>query len=88
MFSQFGAENDRDKAIALAASIEMLHTATLIHDDIVDEANMRRGKKNIRGNFGNTVAVYAGDYLFVCCFKLLSNYSTSLKSPQTNSRSM
>ena len=88
LFSQFGAENDRDKAIALAASIEMLHTATLIHDDIVDEANMRRGKKNIRGNFGNTVAVYAGDYLFVCCFKLLSNYSTSLKSLQTNSRSM
>lgn len=88
LFSQFGPENDRDKAIALAASIEMLHTATLIHDDIVDESNMRRGKKNIRGNFGNTVAVYAGDYLFVCCFKLLSNYSTSLKSLQANSRSM
>ncbi len=88
LFSQFGPENDRDKAIALAASIEMLHTATLIHDDIVDEANLRRGKQNIRGHFGNTVAVYAGDYLFVCCFKLLSAYSTSLKSLQINSRSM
>ena len=88
LFSQFGPEDDQAKAIALAASIEMLHTATLIHDDIVDEANIRRGKENIRGKFGNTVAVYAGDYLLVCCFKLLSNYSTSLKSLQTNSHSM
>ena len=88
LFSQFGPEQDREKAIALAASIEMLHTATLIHDDIVDEADVRRGQPNLRGRFGNTVAVYAGDYLFVCCFKLLSNYSNSLKSLQSNSRSM
>lgn len=55
-----------------AASIEMLHTATLIHDDIVDEAaDLRRGQPNIRSQFGNVVSVYAGDYLFVCCFKLL-----------------
>ena len=88
LFSQFGPEQDRDKAIALAASIEMLHTATLIHDDIVDEADLRRGQPNIRSQFGNVVSVYAGDYLFVCCFKLLSDYSTSLKSLQLNSRSM
>ena len=50
-----------DKAIALAASIEMLHTATLIHDDIVDEADLRRGQPNIRSQFGNVVSVYAGD---------------------------
>ncbi|WP_270659888.1 polyprenyl synthetase family protein [Enterococcus thailandicus] len=88
LFSQFGSERDRDKAISLAASIEMLHTATLIHDDIVDESDLRRGKPTLRNQFGNTVAVYAGDYLFVCCFKLLSDYSTSLKSLQLNSRSM
>ncbi|MEY8445739.1 polyprenyl synthetase family protein [Enterococcus ratti] len=88
LFSQFGSEQDREKAIALAASIEMLHTATLIHDDIVDEADIRRGQLNLRGRFGNTVAVYAGDYLFVCCFKLLSDYTSSLKSLQENSRSM
>ncbi|MGG5359694.1 MULTISPECIES: polyprenyl synthetase family protein [unclassified Enterococcus] len=88
LFSQFGPEKNRKKAVALAASIEMLHTATLIHDDIVDEADLRRGKPNIRSQFGNSVSVYAGDYLFVCCFKLLSDYSTSLKSLQLNSRSM
>ncbi len=42
LFAQFGPEQDRDKAISLAASIEMLHIATLIHDDIVDEADLRQ----------------------------------------------
>ena len=66
----------------------MLHTATLIHDDIVDESALRRGLPTIRSAFGNDTAVYAGDYLFICCFKLLSDYSTSLRSLQLNSRSM
>lgn len=88
LFSTFGPQQDRQKAIALAASIEMLHTATLIHDDIVDEADLRRGQPTIRSRFDNTTAVYAGDYLFVCCFKLLSDYASSLNSLQLNSRSM
>ncbi|MBO0462298.1 MULTISPECIES: polyprenyl synthetase family protein [Enterococcus] len=88
LFAQFGPEQDREKAISLAASIEMLHIATLIHDDIVDEADVRRGQPNLRSRFGNSVAVYAGDYLFVCCFKLLSEYASSLKSMQLNARSM
>ncbi|MGM0122941.1 heptaprenyl diphosphate synthase [Enterococcus sp. AZ194] len=88
LFSQFGPEQDRKKAMSLAASIEMLHTATLLHDDVVDDADIRRGLPTIRSTFGNDVAVYAGDYLLVCCFKLLADYSSSLKSLQLNSRSM
>lgn len=88
LFSQFGPERDTKKATALAASIEMLHTATLIHDDIVDHAPLRRGNSTINADFGNEVAVYAGDYLFVCCFKLMSDYAASMKSLQLNSRSM
>lgn len=88
LFSQFGPEQDEKKATALAASIEMLHTATLIHDDIVDDAATRRGLPTIRSQFGNDTAVYAGDYLFVCCFKLLADYASSIKSLQLNSRSM
>lgn len=88
LFSQFGPEQDREKAVALAASIEMLHTATLIHDDIVDEADLRRNLTTIRSAFGNSTAVYAGDYLFVSCFKLMANYASSMKSLQKNSRSM
>ncbi|MHC5228037.1 polyprenyl synthetase family protein [Enterococcus sp. LJL99] len=88
LFAQFGKEKEEKKVVALAASIELLHTATLIHDDIVDEADIRRNLPTIRSEFGNNTAVYAGDYLFVCCFKLLSDYSSSLKSIQLNSRSM
>ncbi|MFV0561133.1 MAG: polyprenyl synthetase family protein [Enterococcus sp.] len=88
LFSQFGPEQDREKAIALAASIEMLHTATLIHDDIVDVSELRRGQQTIQAKFGNDVAVYSGDYLFVCCFKLMADYSNSMRSLQFNSRSM
>ncbi|MDT2705378.1 polyprenyl synthetase family protein [Enterococcus dispar] len=88
LFSQFGPEQDRKKAVSLAASIEMLHTATLVHDDIVDEADLRRGLQTIRSEFGNAVAVYAGDSLFVCCFKLMADYASSMRSLQINSRSM
>ncbi|ARV04824.1 MULTISPECIES: polyprenyl synthetase family protein [Enterococcus] len=88
LFSYFGEQRDPKKATALAASIELLHTATLVHDDIVDEADTRRGLPTLRSRFGNSTAVYTGDYLFVCCFKLLSDYSSSLKSIQLNSRSM
>ena len=88
LFSQFGPENNREKAIALAASIEMLHTASLIHDDIVDDADTRRNLPTIRATFGNNVAVYAGDYLFVTCFKLMADYASSMNSLQVNSRSM
>ncbi|MDN6584496.1 MAG: polyprenyl synthetase family protein [Enterococcus sp.] len=88
LFAQFGPEQDEKKATALAASIEMLHTATLNHDDIVDYSELPRVWPTIRSTFGNDTAVYAGDYLFICCFKLLSDYSTSLRSLQLNSRSM
>lgn len=88
LFSQFGQDREPKKAIALAAAIELLHTATLIHDDIVDDADLRRSLPTIRSQFGNSTAVYAGDYLFVSCFKLLAEYASSLKSIQLNSRSM
>ncbi|MGH1841413.1 polyprenyl synthetase family protein [Enterococcus gallinarum] len=88
LFSEFGEEKDSQKAVALSAAIEMLHTASLIHDDIVDQADTRRSLPTIRAQFGNDVAVYAGDYLFVCCFKLLADYAGSLKSLQITSRSM
>lgn len=88
LFSQFGKETDREKMIALAAAMETLHTATLIHDDIIDEADLRRNHPTVQSQFGKDVAVYAGDYLFVSCFKLLANHASSLKSIQLNANSM
>ena len=88
LFAQFGPEKEPEKIIALAAAIELLHTATLIHDDIVDQADLRRNAPTIRSQFGNSTAVYAGDYLFVSGFELMADYATSMKSLQMNSRSM
>lgn len=88
LFANFGVKNSEKKRLALAAAVEMLHTATLIHDDIVDKSPTRRGKESIAHRFGNDVAVYAGDYLFVACFKLLSNFAGDTRSLQLNAASM
>lgn len=87
LFSQFKT-TDRQRMIALAAALETLHTATLIHDDIIDDAAMRRHHASIQQRFGKDIAVYAGDYLFVVVFKILSHYSSSFKSIQLNSVNM
>lgn len=87
LFSQFHAA-DRQKIIALAAAVETLHTATLIHDDVIDQSPVRRGQSTIAAQFGNDVAVYAGDYLFVVCFQLIAHYASDLRSVQQDSASM
>ena len=87
LFSRF-QDTDREKMIALAAAIETLHTATLIHDDIIDKSPTRRNQVTIQKQFGPDTAVYAGDYLFVVCFKLLAHYASSLRSIQQDSGSM
>ena len=87
LFSRF-LDTDREKMIALAAAIETLHTATLIHDDIIDKSPTRRNQVTIQKQFGPDTAVYAGDYLFVVCFKLLAHYASSLRSIQQDSGSM
>ena len=58
--------------IPLAAVIEFIHTATLLHDDVVDNAPLRRGKSSANIVFGNEASVLVGDYLFAKSFKILS----------------
>ncbi len=58
-----GVKNDRD--VALATVIEFLHTATLIHDDIIDTADTRRGKATVNSIWGNELTVLLGDYLYL-----------------------
>ena len=88
LFAELGKKTDTKKSIALAAAMETLHTATLIHDDIIDEADVRRGVSTIQTKFDKDVAVYSGDYLFIVCFKLLVQYTDSLKSVKLNTSSM
>lgn len=57
--------------IKLAASVEFMHTATLLHDDVVDESEMRRGKKSARMLWGNEASVLVGDFLLGQAFKMM-----------------
>jgi len=57
-------------AVRLAAVVEMIHTATLVHDDIIDEAELRRGRPSTNSRWGNHRAVLAGDWLYMQAFNL------------------
>src|SRR5690242_13905933 len=57
-------------AIGLGAVVEIIHTATLVHDDIIDEAQMRRGRPSTNHQWGNSRCVLAGDWLYMQAFKL------------------
>src|SRR5215469_4745729 len=64
----------RDKRIVPAAvAIELTHLATLFHDDVMDEAVMRRGSPSANALFGNSVAILAGDYLFAQASRILAD---------------
>ncbi len=67
----FGKSRD-DKLLTAAAGIEILHMATLVHDDIIDDAGVRRGKPTINRMHGDKMAVYMGDYLLTRAVSLLS----------------
>lgn len=68
-----GGNASSEGVIRLATVMEMLHTATLVHDDIIDNAETRRGKASVNARFGNQVAVLMGDWLYMSAFE------TSLK---------
>lgn len=58
--------------IDVATAVEMIHMATLVHDDIIDDAELRRGIPAVRSRFSNPVAVLAGDFLFARAFQMLA----------------
>ena len=58
--------------IKIAEAVEMLHLATLIHDDVLDQAEIRRGEETIHKHKGNKVAILSGDYLFAKAFRIVS----------------
>lgn len=69
--SMFGSYS-REKVFPVAAAIETLHTATLVHDDIVDQAKTRRGQPTVSNRHGVSLAVYTGDYLLIKSVLLLA----------------
>jgi octaprenyl-diphosphate synthase len=63
--------NVSDKHLILAAVIEFIHTATLLHDDVVDESELRRGNQSANAVWGNAASVLVGDYLYSSAFEMM-----------------
>lgn len=74
--AKFG-EYDRERMHNLGAAIEMMHMATLVHDDVVDDSKLRRGVETIQHKYSKEYAVYIGDFLFCQCFIMLSSFNYS-----------
>jgi len=65
-------EGDMNRAHRLAAAVEFIHTATLLHDDVVDDSDKRRGQESANALFGNEASVLVGDFLFSRAFQLMT----------------
>src|SRR5574344_1075601 len=61
-----------EQHIKLAAIIEFIHTATLLHDDVVDESTLRRGRETANALFGNAASVLVGDFLYTRAFQMMA----------------
>lgn len=76
--SRFGSRNGTDtsqKIHSIAAAVEILHLATLIHDDVIDDSPMRRGSPTLHTQIGKKSAILMGDYLFSQCFTLVAEHA-------------
>src|SRR5256886_6498651 len=74
--SAFAMGKITDSHVTVAVIIEMVHLATLVHDDVMDEAEIRRGKLTLAANWGNEIAVLFGDCLFAQALKLAASFPT------------
>lgn len=66
-----------EAVVPMAAAVEMVHTATLVHDDINDHSSTRRGKITVHEKWGKTFALLTGDYLFAKVYELMAPYGTN-----------
>jgi octaprenyl-diphosphate synthase len=62
---------DGNRDVNLAACIELIHNATLLHDDVIDNSNLRRGIETANSVWGNQSSILVGDYLFSRCFEMM-----------------
>src|SRR5699024_7785910 len=69
-FGQYERYIEEVKTVAVA--IELIHMATLVHDDVVDDSDLRRGQPTVKHLYGNRVAMYTGDYLLARALELIT----------------
>ncbi|MGA2612453.1 MAG: polyprenyl synthetase family protein [Spirochaetia bacterium] len=75
LYRALGATADDDSLVSLAAAVEVLHAASLVHDDVIDGADSRRHQVSLNKRFGNRIAVLAGDILYTHFFTLITGLS-------------
>lgn len=75
---------DLDEAVALASAVELVHTATLVHDDINDHSLTRRGKATVHARWGRTFALLTGDYLFAKVYAMMAPYGNPFNQIMAN----
>lgn len=74
--AEFGPHSDNVQVIKAAAVVEMVHLATLYHDDVMDEAEIRRGVESANKRWGNSIAILSGDILLAHASRLMSQLDT------------
>lgn len=67
------------RRVDIAVAAEMIHTASLLHDDVIDEAALRRGKQSVNSRWGNPASILAGDFVFARAFSLLTPYRREMQ---------
>lgn len=68
-----GKDFDLARVLPLAEALELIHTASLVHDDVIDEADTRRGEPTANASWNNQVAILSGDYIFARAFALIAD---------------
>jgi octaprenyl-diphosphate synthase len=71
---QAAGGQDLERAVPVSAAIELVHTATLVHDDINDHGRVRRGRDTINARWGRTFALLTGDFMFAKVYELMAPY--------------
>ncbi|MDA2804607.1 polyprenyl synthetase family protein [Nocardiopsis suaedae] len=74
--ARFGGAADNPELIPAAAVVELTHVATLYHDDVMDEADMRRGHTSANQRWGNSIAILTGDFVFARASEMLADLGT------------
>ncbi|NSL52297.1 heptaprenyl diphosphate synthase component II [Calidifontibacillus erzurumensis] len=82
-FGNYNIDEIKDVAVAL----ELIHTASLVHDDVIDNAELRRGAPTIKSKWDNRIAMYTGDYIFARAVELMTNIN-KIEAHQVLSKTM
>ncbi|MDD4637972.1 MAG: polyprenyl synthetase family protein [Bacteroidales bacterium] len=71
------SSNSVERVIPMAVALELLHMATLVHDDVIDNSELRRGQPTVKSEWGNRVSLYTGNYVFAKSLCLVAGYQRS-----------